>query len=63
MGWHSLWIKNGKKKLKAGEIWDRIPVPQLARSRSKRQKEIEMWIEKDGFKPRLRLDWKIVETL
>ena len=25
-------------------------------------KDTEIWIEKDGFKPSSRLDWKIVET-
>ena len=33
-------------------------------TKDKNQKETEIWIEheKDGFKPSLRLDWKVVET-
>ena len=29
---------------------------------SKKQKETDIWIEKDGFKPGSRLEWKIVQT-
>ena len=44
------------------EVDDRIPILKLIRSRSKKQKETKIWIEKDGFKPGARLDGKIVET-
>ena len=54
--------KMEKQDLQAGKVDDRTPALWLARSRSNNQKESEMWIGKDGFKPRLRLDWKIVET-
>ena len=33
------------------KIDDRIPILQLIRSRGKKLKETEVWIEKDGFKP------------
>ena len=55
-----------KQDLQAWEKWwQSSPVLQLTRSRSKKQKETDVWniwIEKDGFKPGSRLDWKIVET-
>ena len=41
-----------KKKInKLGKVDDRSPILQLTRSRSKRQKETKIWIDKDGFKP------------
>ena len=40
---------------------DRISILQVARSKSKRQKETKKRIEKDGFKPSSRIDWTIVE--
>ena len=33
------------------KIDDRISILQLIRSRGKKLKETEVWIEKDGFKP------------
>ena len=52
-----------KKDLQACEKWwQSFPVPQLTRSMSKKQKETDIWIEKDGFKPSSWLDWKMVET-
>ena len=42
-------------------VYSRISIPQLNRSKSKKQKETEIWID-DGFKPDSRLDWKIVEA-
>ena len=52
-----------KRDLQAGESWwQSFPVLQLTRSRSKKQKETDIWNEKNGFKPGSRLDWKIVET-
>ena len=47
------------KIYKFGKIDDRIQILQLAGDRNKRQKETEIWIEKDGFKTNSRLDWKI----
>ena len=41
---------------KLGEVDDRIPVLQLTRSSGKKQKESDIWIEKDGFKPSSRLE-------
>ena len=55
-------IKWKNKIYKLGSFNDRIPVLPLTRSRSKKQKESNIWIEKDGFKSRSRLVWKIVET-
>ena len=51
-----------KKICKLGKVDDRIPVIQLTRSRSKKQKEADIWIEEDGFKAGSRLDWKIAEA-
>ena len=35
----------------------------IIRSKSKKQKETEVWIEKDDFfRSGLRLDWKMVEA-
>ena len=45
-----------------GKVDDRVLILQLTRSRSKKLKETEIWIEKHGFEPGSRLDWKIVET-
>ena len=51
-----------KQDLQAWEKWwQSSPVPQLTRSMSKKQKETDIWIEKDGFKPGSRLHWKTVE--
>ena len=44
------------------EVDGRIPILKLTRSRSKKQKETKIWIEKDGFKPDARLGGKIAET-
>ena len=33
---------------KLGKVDDRIPVLQVTRSRSKKEKEADIWIEKDG---------------
>ena len=52
--------KNKIDKLK--KVDERIPILQLTRLRSKKQKETDIWIEKDDFKTGSRLDWKIVET-
>ena len=43
---------------KLGKVDDTIPILQLARFKSKKQRQIE----KDGFERSLILDWKIVET-
>ena len=52
-----------KQDLQASEKWwQSSPVLQLTRAMSKKQKETDIWIEKDGLKPGSRLDWKIVET-
>ena len=51
------------KIYKFGKVDDRIQILQLARYRNKRQKETEIWIEKDGFTTSSRLDWKILEWL
>ena len=52
-----------KQYLQAGESWwQSSPALQLSRSRSKKQRETDTWIEKDGFKPGSRLDWNLVET-
>ena len=49
---------------KLGKVDDRISlILQLTESKSKKQKEIKIWIEKDGFKPGPRLDWKTVEEI
>ena len=54
--------KKWKNKIyKVGKVNDRIPVLQLTRSRSKKQKEPDILID-EGFKLGSRLDWKIVET-
>ena len=45
-----------KQDLQAEKVDDRNKILQLARSRNKRQKETEIRIEKDGFKPSSRLD-------
>ena len=46
---------------KLGKVDDRISlILKLTESKSKKQKEIKIWIEKDGFKPGPRLDWKTV---
>ena len=51
-----------KQDLQAWEKWwQSSPVIQLTRSMSKMQKETDIWIEKDGFKPGSRLHWKTVE--
>ena len=42
--------------------WQSSPVLQVTRSMNKKQKETDIWIEKDGFKPGSRLEWKIVQT-
>ena len=46
--------KNKVYKLLEGD--DRIPILQVAGSKSKRQKETEKYIKKDGFKPSSRID-------
>ena len=51
-----------KQDLQAGESWRKNSSSTTIRSRSKKQKETDIWIEKDGFKPGSRLDWKRVET-
>ena len=51
-----------RQDLQAGESWRQNSSSTIIRSRSKKQKETDIWIEKDGFKPGSRLDWKIVET-
>ena len=61
--WYRIVVTEPKienKIYKLGKI-DRIPILQQARSRSTEQKGTEIWIEKDGFKPGSRIDWKIVE--
>ena len=50
------------KIYKLGKVIDRIQILQLATFMNKRQKETKIWIEKDGFKPSPRLDWKIAQT-
>ena len=35
----------------------------IIRSKSKKQKETEIWIVKYGFKPGSRLDWETVEAI
>ena len=41
--------KTWKLKMhKLGKVDDRIPVLQVTRSRSKKEKEADIWIEKDG---------------
>ena len=47
-------LKN--KIYKLGKADDRIPVLQLTRSRGKKQKESDVSIEKEGFKPSSRLN-------
>ena len=59
MGQHLLWTKKGKIKFTS---WG-IPILQLTRSRSEKQKETKIWIEKDGFKAGLLLDWRVAEEL
>ena len=59
-------MNNSTCKLQKGD--DRIPVPQLARFKSKRPNEnvTKIWVKKDGFKSRIRgfmIRLKIVETL
>ena len=56
------WIKNGKQDLQPEESYGRISILQLTRSKTKKRNVIETWINKDGFEPRSRLDWKIVEA-
>ena len=51
-----------KQDLQAGESWWKNSSSTTIRSRSKKQKETDIWIEKDGFKPDSRLNWKILET-
>ena len=46
------WKSNICKLGKVG----RIPIQQLTRSRNKKQKETQIRIEKDGFKPGSRLE-------
>ena len=41
-----------------GKLDPRIQILQLATYMKKRQKETEIWIEKDGFKPSSQLDGK-----
>ena len=49
-----------KQDLQAWEKWwQSSSVLQLTGSMSKKQKEIDIWIEKGGFKLGLRLDWKM----
>ena len=49
--------KNRKNKIyKLRNVDERIPVIQLNRSRSKKQKEPNILIEEDGFKPGSKLD-------
>ena len=50
-----------KLDLQAGESWWQNSSFTTIRSRSKKQKETDVWIEKDDFKPRSRLDWKILQ--
>ena len=57
MGQHLLWIKKGKIRFTSRGI----PILQLTRCRSEKQKETKIWIEKDGFKPGLLSDWRMVE--
>ena len=57
--WHSLWVRNRKKKFQAGESW----WSTNSSSTNKTQKKpIAVWIEKDGFKAGSRLDWKRVKA-
>ena len=51
-----------KQDLQVGESRWQNSSSTIIRSRSKKQKETDIWIEKDGFKPGSRLEWKIVET-
>ena len=44
-----------KQGFKLRKVNDRIPILQLARCRSNKYKEVEIGIEKDGFKPGSRL--------
>ena len=65
--WYGLALIVNKKKwrnkiYKLGKVEDRIPVLQLIRSMSQKQKETDLWTEKDGFKPGSRIDSNIVET-
>ena len=60
--WYGLaFIVNQKFQNKIYKFWkgyDRIQILQLARFRSKKKSngnETEIWIEKDGFKPGIRL--------
>ena len=49
-----------KQDLQAEESWWQNSSSTTIRLRSKKQKEADIWIEKDGFKPGSRLDWKII---
>ena len=61
--WYGLaFIVNKKLKNKIynlGKANDRIPVLQLTRSRGKKQKESDISVEKDDFKPSSRLDSRL----
>ena len=51
-----------KQDLQAAESWGQNSSSTTPEVNSKR-KPIAIWIEKDGFKPGSRLDWKILETI
>ena len=52
-----------KQDLPAGESWwQSSSVLQLTRSWSKKQRETDIWIKKNGFKRGSRLDLNLVET-
>ena len=44
------------QNIQAGESWWQNFSSTTIRSRNKKQKETDIWIEKDGFKPVSRLD-------
>ena len=46
----------GSNAYKLVKVDDRIPILQTARSKRKTQKETEISIEKESFKPSSRLD-------
>ena len=54
--------KMEKQDLQAEESWWQNSSYTTIKSRSKKQKKTDIWIDEDGFKPGSRLDWKIVET-
>ena len=55
--------QNWKNKIyRLGKVDEKIPILQVTRSKSKRQAQTEIWMEKHGFKPGSRLGWKIVEA-